>query len=223
MPISPPPIHQYGRYYQSLTELVKKPKTTIYTGAVFSFLAVSLFGWYAIRPTLQTILFLRREIEDNKIVSKQMEEKISKLIEAHALYQSIKPRLPLLTQALPDNPSAVAVVAQLKNLATISNATVSAINVSAVPLTAGSEKTAAEKKPTTKITTRKVADTPIQIVASGNYPAIKSILVGIINLRRALTIESFTVTPDKTGVGEGPISDIKLRLVLKLQSHYLMP
>jgi Tfp pilus assembly protein PilO len=142
-----------------------------------------------------------------------MEEKISKLIEAHAVYQTIKPRLPLLTQALPEDPSAVAVVTQLKNLATVAGATVSAITVSAVPLTAGSAKS----------TTRKVADTPIQMVIGGTYPTIKSILTGIINLRRALTIESFTITPDKTSAPDGPVPDVKLRMVLKVQSHYLTP
>lgn len=210
-----------SRYYQSLTQFVKQPKTTIYTGAIFSFLAVSLFGWYAIRPTLQTILFLRREIEDNKAVSIQMEEKISKIIEAHALYQSIKPRLPLLSDALPEDPSAVAVVRQLKNLAVTSGATVSAINVSAVPLTTGSEKPSPEKKPTAKPAFRKVADTPIQMVVGGTYPTIKSVLAGIINLRRALTIDTFTITPEKTSTGEEPAPDVKLRMVLKLQSHYL--
>ncbi len=200
-----------SRYYQSLTEFVKQPKTTIYTGTIFSFLAVSLFGWYAIRPTLQTILFLRREIEDNKVISKQMEEKISKLIEAHALYQSIKPRLPLLTQALPEGPSAISVVSQLKNLVSVSGATVSAINVSAVPLTVDLKKQAK----------RKVADTPIQMVVGGTYPMIKSILTEIINLRRALTIETFTITPEKTNSEVGPVPDVKLRMVLKIKSHYL--
>lgn len=200
-----------SRYYQSLTEFVKQPKTTIYTGAIFSFLAVSLFGWYAIRPTLQTILFLRREIADNKIVSIQMEEKISKLIEAHALYQTIKPRLALLAQALPEDPSAIAVVTQLKNLATVSGATISAITVSAVPLTNNVAKTGKKK----------MADTPIQMVVGGTYPTIKSILTGIINLRRALTIETFTITPEKTNTTEGPVPDVKLRMVLKVQAHYL--
>ncbi|MBI3577481.1 type 4a pilus biogenesis protein PilO [Candidatus Gottesmanbacteria bacterium] len=210
-----------SRYYQSLTEFVKKPKTTIYTGAIFSFLAVSLFGWYAIRPTLQTILFLRREIEDNKVVSKQMEEKISKLIEAHALYQSIKPRLPLLAQALPEDPAAISVVAQLKNLATTSGATISAITVTQVPLASTVKNNPTEKKPTAKLTTRKVADTPILMVVGGTYQSIKSLLGGIVNLRRLLTIDTISVIPEKSTTGAGPAPDVKLRMVVKLQAHYL--
>src|SRR3989338_2007521 len=110
-------IHRYKRYYQSIEQVANKPQARAYTTAIFSFLAVSLFGWYAIRPTLQTILYLRREIIDKTDISKKMEEKISNLIGAQATYQSVENQLPLLHAALPTNPQAVSLVQQIKKLA----------------------------------------------------------------------------------------------------------
>lgn len=222
---APQPLYSASRYYQSLTQFVKRPKITIYTGAIFSLLAVSLFGWYAIRPTLQTILFLRREIVDNTLVSRQMEEKISKLIEASSVYQTIKPRLPLLTQALPDDPVPVTVLAQLKLLATDAGATVSAITVAPVPLSANQEKSAPGKgKQVTRLRApKKVADTTVTMVAGGTYDTLKTVLSRIIAQRRILSVDTITITPDKTPTGGGSTGDVKLRMVVKLHVHYLTP
>lgn len=222
--ISLKPVNRTSRYYQSISEFAQKPKTTIYTGAIFSFLAVSLFGWYAIRPTLQTILYLRREIADNKIVSKEMEEKISKLIEAHAVYQTVVPRLPMLAQALSDDPQAVYAVAQLKALTTEAGASVSAITVAPVPLVPFTEKTPVEKdkQPTIKaLTTKKDAFTVITMVATGTYDVLMSTLTRIINLRRILSVDTITFTPDKSPTGQGSSNDVQLRMVVRLRAHYL--
>jgi len=86
---------------------MKKPKMRASTTAVFSFLAISLFTWYAIRPTAQTIIFLRREISDKTALNEQMENKITALIESQDTYEKIKERLPIVQQALPPNPDGV--------------------------------------------------------------------------------------------------------------------
>src|SRR5437762_11759734 len=92
---------KYRRYYQSLTPNLDKPENRAYTAIIFSFLVVSLFGWYAIRPTMQTIFTLKREIADNTEINIQMENKISALIEAQAGYQEVEPKIPIVNQALP--------------------------------------------------------------------------------------------------------------------------
>src|SRR5689334_1508190 len=85
--------NRFKRFYQQLTPTLKKPKAQASTGAVFSFLAIALFALYAIRPTAQTIIYLRREIADKTVVNKQMEDKITALIEAQNTYESIQDRL----------------------------------------------------------------------------------------------------------------------------------
>ena len=166
-------LHRYKRYYQSLEGVAAKPKTRAYTTAIFSFLAISLFGWYAIRPTIQTILYLQKEIEDNKLVSAQMEEKIGKLIEAHATYQSVEDDIPYLTQAIPPAPEALTALGQIRNIAIIRGASISAITSSSAPLLSN-EQTSPNKSTVTKgISNSKIKSVQLSFIAVGTYDMLR--------------------------------------------------
>ncbi|MBI2405230.1 hypothetical protein HYV22_03580 [Candidatus Gottesmanbacteria bacterium] len=169
---------RYRRYYQSLEPTFKTSATSSYTMAIFSFLAISLFGWYGIRPTVQTILFLRREIADNTEVSKRMENKITQLVEAQAAYQNAADNLVILDQALPQDPNVLRVVGQLQSLAKSTNSSLSAVQVPTVPL-ASSQAT-----PSAGTGGEKVTDIPIVVAVNGTYTAIKSFLDGLVSMRK---------------------------------------
>lgn len=222
---------KYRRYYHAIGDIAKQPKPQAYTTAIFSFLVVSLFGWYAIKPTLQTILFLRREIADNKTVNVQMEDKIAKLIEAQSLYGKIQSGLPLLNQALPDDPEAVDIMSQLRNLSNVSQATISSISVAKVPLSgqsASSSKTNSEATGTNKssdptsLSKKKVVDLPVIVVAGGTYKTVRAFLDGIIAMRRILSIENVSIAPDLINAQTvSATGDTPLRVILKLNAHYI--
>lgn len=215
MAINPYPAttspNQFHRYYQKLQPMMKKPKMRASTTAVFSFLAISLFAWYAIRPTAQTIIYLRREIQDKTILNEQMENKITALIEAQEKYESIENRLPVLKQALPGNPDAIILARQLRNLASISGASISAIQIPSLPIL-GQEATPGAKQ----VQSKALENFPINITLSGPYSALKLFIDGLLTLRRITSIESISFKPgaSKTLIGED------LQLSLKLTSYY---
>lgn len=213
-------VERYKRFYQNIGEASGQPKTQAYTTAIFSFLAVSLFGWYAIRPTIVTILFLQREIADNRAVSQQMEIKIGNLIEAQATLQQYQNDLPLLSQALPQDPSAIKVANTLEQLANSTGASISAINVIKVPLVSGVSTPSAQisSNPLSALHTYKIVDVPLTLSVSGTYSKLENFLTGIVNLRRIITINSIDITPQggQTGTGEPELS-----AVLRLMTHYL--
>src|SRR3989339_1155323 len=125
---------EYRKYYRSLEPMLKKPKTKQYSTVIFFFLTVALFGWFAIKPTIQTILYLQREIVDKKAVNTQMDDKINALIEAQAILENIQPQLEVISYTIPTNPQAVDIARQLKNLAEVSQASLSAIQIASVPI-----------------------------------------------------------------------------------------
>lgn len=212
-------IDRYRRYYRAMEEIVKRPKANAYTTAIFSFLAVSLFGWYAVRPTLQTILTLRREIADNTKISARMEDKITKLIEVQANYQSAQDDLPLLNQAIPSTPDAIGVVRQLKNLAEASNASVSSITVSSVPIIGKpSESTQAGVKQ--DVPSKKTLNVPIAMIITGSYPALRTFIDGLITLRRIVTIDTITLNLDTDTRVSSTSSDIALKMTVTVNAHY---
>lgn len=207
-------VQRYRRYYQVLEPMLARPKTRAYTMAIFSFLAVSLFGWYAIRPTIQTILFLRREIQDKARINQQMEEKITALIEAEAAYQASQPQLPLVEQAITSTPEVLELVAQLRNISGVSGSSLSAVQVPTVPLL-GQDATPGAKL------AQKQSDFSLTTVVDAPFPVVKSFLDAVLNTRRIVSIDAMNLRPSKEGgMTPGPGGGTFLQLVLKLKAYY---
>jgi hypothetical protein len=211
---------RYRKYYQSLEPIFKRSPSHAYTTIIFSFLAVSLFGWYAIRPTIQTILYLRREIADKTVLNKQMEDKIGALIEVQSLYQEVEPLLPVVDQALPMQPDAIPAIVQLRNLASRSGILLSTVQLPAVPLLG--QDTSTGKKPKT-ITGKKQATFDFTVTIQGSYPMIQAFLDGVITMRRLVAVNGITIAPyqaQSTGSQSAAPSSKLLQLALKLRAYY---
>ncbi len=192
---------------------MKKPKAKATTTAVFSFLVISLFVLYAIRPTAQTIIFLRREIADKISLNELMENKITALIEAQATFETIQNRLSVIEEALPKNPDAIIVARQLNNLAHISGASVSAMQIPSVPLVSN------EATPGAKIAAaaaKQIDEFPITVVISGPYTSLESFMDGLLRMRRIVRVDSlsFKQTQKRT------TGDSTLQLSIRLKSYY---
>ncbi len=211
---------RYKHYYQDLTERVDKPKNRVYSTTVFSFLAVSLFGWYAIKPTVQTILFLRREIADDQVISLQMEDKISALVEAQSAHQTIEPKLGLIDSALPSSPDVLAVVSQLRALADNAQASLSAVQVPTVPLLGKDASQSAAAAPTKSAPAAgTLGDFPLSVTLNGSFDGIRSFMNGLLSIRRAITVDAISILPSKES---SPTKNTGLQLTLKLKAYYLV-
>lgn len=181
---------RYRRYYQNLAPTLNKPKAHQYTAVVFSFLAVSLFGWYAIRPTMQTILFLKRDIADKIVVNQKMEEKISNLIEAYATFEEIEENLTMLDQALPSDPAVFGLAGQIRALAAESGVAIVGIQTQETPI-GGATASATARRPTPP----KLVDVPVTIIASGEFSQVHLFLQGLASLRRIVSVDTAIFQP----------------------------
>ena len=203
---------RFRRYYRNLEPIFKKPKARTSVAAVFSFLAVSLFLWYAVRPTAETIFYLQREIADKTATSQQMEQKISSLIQAQSAYENVKDRLPLLDQALPHQPDAVILARELRNIADASGASVSAIQIPQVPIITN------ESTPGANLAAAKPLETfPVTVVITGQYQQLKSFLTNVLSLRRITTIDQIAF---KQGGGDANAPANTLQLFIRLKTYY---
>ncbi|OGG01362.1 hypothetical protein A2Z33_02325 [Candidatus Gottesmanbacteria bacterium RBG_16_52_11] len=204
---------KFRRYYRSIEPVFDRPRTRVYTAIIFSFLAISLFGWYAIRPTIQTILHLQREIEDKSKLNAQMEQKIADLIEVQSAYELAKPLLYLVTEAVPVNSEPLNAVTQVRNLVATTEATMSSIQVAAVPLvsspSAKPRQTAAEDK----------NEFPATAMLSGNYESIEQFLKGILTMRRIISIQHISLHPDEQSSDQTD-TGIPVQLTVQMRAYY---
>ena len=217
-------LGRYRKYYQSIEPVLKKTSSRTYTSVIFSFLAVSLFGWYAIRPTIQTILYLRREISDKTTLNKQMEDKISALIEAQAYYQEVEPLIPNVDQALPADPDVVPIILQLRNLASISGVLLTSIQPASTPLL-GQDPIKSQKTITSPLVSSKQQTYDLIVSVQGQFENIRSYLSGIIDMRRIVTITGTTMSPvqkDRTGSPSATLTNDAIQLELRLKTYYLV-
>ncbi len=216
-------LERYRRYYQSLEPILGKPRSQSYTAVIFSFLVVSLFGLYAIRPTIQTILTLKREIQDKTIISQKMEDKIGALIEAQSAYNQVESSLPIINQALPADPNAIPLIIQLRNLANLSGVTLTTVQMPTVGLL-GKDATSAAQAEAANVSPQRSFEFSISIV--GPYSAIQAFLAGLQEMRRIVTINSIAVTTEKTTepIASGSAVPIgqQLQLTMRLTSYYLI-
>jgi len=206
---------QYRKYAQSITPFIQSTKTKNYSTVIFFFLVLSVFGWYAIRPTIQTILYLQREIKDKTETDKKMDEKINALIEANSVYENNQQLFPLLSEAVPKSPDALDIVSQMQNLATEQNVMLSFLQMGDIPLATQSALTASKNK-------NVFVEIPITCKIEGQYLSVVSFLKELVNIRRILTIQSMIFTPVKKELSSASESGIPatLELSIKLIAYY---
>ena len=206
----------FRRYYTALEPILEKPRTRIYTAVIFSFLAISLFGWYAIKPTIQTIITLRKEITEKTALNGQMEQKIASLIEAQNRYQDIQPRLTLLDEAIPNNPEAIELLMQVRNLVHSTEATLSSGSVGGVPLVIDTEASDQKNKPMKSGSLEFSVNTAL----TGGFPELETSLNELMTLRRIVTVQNISISPAKETSGKTPLTANALNMSLQLKSFY---
>ena len=203
---------KFRRYYRSLEPLMEKPKNRIYTAVIFSFLAIALFAWYAIRPTIQTIIYLQREIVDKSALDKRMEEKISNLVLAQASYEEAKGLLPVLDDAIPNTPDALDAIIQIKNLVATTQATLSSVRVSDVALVTNTQQT--------KTVQSVKKEFLVSLTISGIYQEVETFIQSLVSMRRILTIDQINLVPDKENTVVSKPTGKIIKLTIQLKAYH---
>lgn len=100
---------------------LNQERTQKFFGIVLTLLALSFFGFFAINPTVSTILKLQKELSDSEFVYNQLETKIKNLSELRKHYVDLQNDLPVITDAIAVEPNVHLLFAQIQSIARISN------------------------------------------------------------------------------------------------------
>lgn len=174
---------RYQRYFVDLQALYQKREIKLYTGLILSLLTVAFFGLFALRPTLTTIAGLVGDLQDKKTINQKLQEKINNLSRAQTNYSQTVNSLGLLDQALPSNPSVSQIAYQIEILAQKSNLVVRSINFESVNMKGESPKQKNEVS--------------FDFTLNGDFQSLKIFLGSLENLRRIITINSFSLSRSK--------------------------
>jgi len=122
-------------------------------------------------------------------------------------------RITFIDDAMPINPNGIDVVRQLRDIATNADASISAIQVSSIPVLPSATASAS------KAYTVKQIDISVTMSIEGTYDKLSTFLKNLLAMRRIITIDSITFSPNKKQAATISTSP-SIQLVLKMNTYY---
>jgi len=173
------------REYLKLLPNMKNERTKAITMLIFTFIALSILGIFAINPTLSTIIDLKKQLDDDEFVHQQLTTKMNNLSSLQLQYNELSNDLPVVYDAIPDNAKVTFLLGQVETIAKRSNIQLQFIRVSEVPL--GDAK---QKKNLSN------ADFEFSLQGTGTYDDMLVFAESLTNFNRIVTIKTFSVFKD---------------------------
>jgi len=175
-----------------LLDFYDKPIARVSVELFLSLTAVIFFAIFAIKPTLQTMSELVKEVEDKTALEKQLDQKIAALNTAQDQYQKFGDQFYLLEDAIPRRASLIDSLKIIERLSSETDLVVESISLSSVP----DEIVSA----TSDDSVRKVLTFNVDV--AGDYLDIRQFIEALINSRRMLIVDQISFSLDNDRFSE---------------------
>lgn len=186
---------QKKKYFEMLPDF-KEERMQKFTTLVFTIVALSFFGLFAINPTLSTIANLNKQLEDNKFVDRELQSKINNLYLLQQKYNELTPDLPYVLDSFPKNPQVPLLVAELQSLARSSNIVVTGLQTLEVEV------------PNSSANTKKYYAFSFNVSASGTYENLTKFIDSVVKMQRIVSINILSLSRN---TGEGPSTQLNFK------------
>lgn len=97
--------------------VLRQERTQSFAIVLLTFIALSIFGLFAINPTITTIIQLNKQLADNKFVYDKLQEKITNILSLQKQYNALQPDLSIVLSAIPDTYSIAQFMGKVQKLA----------------------------------------------------------------------------------------------------------
>lgn len=180
------------RFYTYIKPIVKNEKVRNYTYLAFSIISIIILSFFAIRPTIATIISLRKSLAEQTQILEQLQTKANNLSIAKSNYLNIPDQTKEKLDALvPQKTDVVTLVKQLNNLADLSEASISGLQLQPVEIINLTT-------PLNEVYT--VQEVNFTFNVSGNYPKFINILENSLATERLITISSVSINRSEEGI-----------------------
>lgn len=191
-------LSRYRRYLQTVRT---QPLVRASLWVALSLILTITMILAALKPTLSTIASLMGQIEQEKKISAQLDDKIRTMqIAGHNLEQ-VRPQLPLLAEAMPDQPNWKDLADRLNSEATQSGIALSTLVVANIPIKGPyiNDKAQINNAADLEKLPAGVQKVDILIGATGKYEQFKDYITKLEKLRRIITLSSVSISKDLKG------------------------
>lgn len=179
------------RYYHARDE-DERQKFIAYFYITISLFTLSFFGFFAIHPTIITIVNLNRQLKDNEQVLERIKQKQQDLAKLTALQDSLKNEIPLIEKAVPNVPKIPYLSRQIETVALKNNVNLTSLNFGAIDVGGA--------------TSESLLSFSISITAEGAENDVNKFIRDLTSMDRLLGFERFTTGKTKRDVFGGTIA-----------------
>ncbi|MBM3283241.1 hypothetical protein FJY90_03215 [Candidatus Gottesmanbacteria bacterium] len=194
--------HLWRKVHPRITQFLDNKKNVVYFTITLSFLTLSFFGLFAIRPTLITATSLIKSVSDLRKLNLDYEEKIGSLIRAQSEYEKIRNSLPMVESAIPNTATFPQLAKALEKFAQLENLKIIQLQIDNVPVT-------------NLAVNNQLQQYNFNIVISGDYPSLSSYIQHLLNWKRIVNISSLNFNLDIS------TSSGNLQLSMKGTTYYV--
>jgi Tfp pilus assembly protein PilO len=188
---------QQKKYFEMMPDF-KEERTRKFTTLIFTLLALSFFGLFAINPTISTIANLNKQLSDNKYIDGQLQNKINNLYILQQKYGELGPDLQYVFDSFPKSPQIPLLVAQIQSLAQNSGVAISGLQTFEIEI------------PNSSVDTKKYYAFSFSIAANGSYDSISKFMDSLVKMQRITSIDTLSLNRN---TGEGAINAIEFKSV----------
>ena len=186
----------YSRYFTYIKPVTKLPVVKTYGSTIFTLLIMLGFIYFAIRPTIETILILQKKLADQEQVLQKITKKANDLSLGKQNFDNLNPQVKFKIQsAVPDNVELKSLIQVLEQTAQNHSASVSALQIQPLTLEVRKENVLGT-----------ISEIAFTFNIEGQYANMISFLQDLKTSSRLISIDSLSL--NKVSEGSGLIISI---------------
>ena len=177
------------RYILDLRKYYRLPSVQVSLTLVLSVFLIAIFITFALRPTIVSIVSLRKTITESEKTLEILDKKVSSLEKAATQLETVKSFLPILDINIPNtgaeySPLNLAIEALARQTGTqLENESLGATLLFSRILS-----------PFTPSRSQSVVELPFSLRVTGSYPSVAEFLKKLLSMERVVMVESITIT-----------------------------
>ncbi|MBI2315238.1 type 4a pilus biogenesis protein PilO [Candidatus Daviesbacteria bacterium] len=179
----------YSKYFTYIKPVTKLPIVKNYGPTIFSLLTISILLFFAIKPTVETILVLQKKLADSNEVLQKITQKANNLSLGKENYdnmdQDIKDKI---TALIPDTVSLKSIIQTLEQTAKRNEASISALQIQPLVL-----------EPKNEVQVGSIAEASFIFNTEGSYTSLLALLQDLQTSNRLFSIDNLSLSKANEG------------------------
>lgn len=180
---------------ENLQQFYEKPVTRVSLELLMSLLTVIFFALFALRPTLNTMTQLVREIEEKRVVDQQLSSKIAALSTAQNEYFTYSSRFPVLESAVFQELSLENALIYLEYLADLADTSLSSLQIRDFPVALPPvDGESGASRGSTALARQEIGIHAIQMTFVSDLGGIRRFFQAAESIRPLLAVQGYSIT-----------------------------